>query len=200
MDEFKSNSYKSKSEDTNKPKKKVEKVVTGVVNTKKKSELKKFAGNLISEDAHNLGTYLLQDVLIPALKNTIEDIVTKGIRMFLRGDTGERRGGTSASKVSYRSYYEGDRRYAEPTRTRNAFDYDELIFQTRGDAELVLESMRDILDTYPVASVADFYELANVSNNNPQTHKYGWTDISSARVVSDRDGYTIKMPRALPLN
>lgn len=200
MDEFKPNSYKSKTEEPKKPEKKVEKVVTGTVTTKKKSEFSKFAGNFIAEDAGNLGNYILQDVLIPALKNTIEDIVTKGIRMFLRGDTGERRSGTSASKVSYRSYYEGDRRYAEPTRTKSAFDYDELIFPTRGDAELVLDALNDILETYRVASVADFYELANVTNNNYQAHKYGWTDIGGARVMPVREGYMIKMPRALPIN
>ena len=75
--------------------KKVEKIISGKVKTKKKNELQKMAGTLIAEDAKSVKSYILMDVLVPAVKDAIEDIVTNGIRMLLRGDTKARSGGSS---------------------------------------------------------------------------------------------------------
>ena len=56
MEEFKSNSHKSKEGQSTEsiPEKKVEKVVSGVVRSKKKGEIQKFADVFISEDAQNV--------------------------------------------------------------------------------------------------------------------------------------------------
>jgi hypothetical protein len=35
---------------------------------------------------------------------------------------------------------------------------------------------------------------------NYTDNKYGWTDIRSASVNRTRDGYALKLPKALPLN
>ena len=54
-------------------------------------------------------------------------------------------------------------------------------------------------EAYQVVSVADFYDLVGVSGNYTD-NKYGWTDIRNASVIRVRDGYMIKLPKALPLN
>ena len=41
--------------------------------------------------------------------------------------------------------------------------------------------------------------LVGVSGNYTD-NKYGWTDIRNASVIRVRDGYMIKLPKALPLN
>ena len=66
-------------------------------------------------------------------------------------------------------------------------------------AEDVLERMDELIATYQVVSVADFYDLVGVSGNYTD-NKYGWTDIRNASVIRVRDGYMIKLPKALPLN
>lgn len=48
-------------------------------------------------------------------------------------------------------------------------------------------------------SVADLYDLANVSNDNYAANKYGWTDIAGCRAVRVRDGYILKLPKPTPL-
>jgi hypothetical protein len=50
-----------------------------------------------------------------------------------------------------------------------------------------------------LVSVADLYDLVGVTGNYTD-NKYGWTDIRSASVIRVRDGYMLKLPKALPLN
>ena len=87
----------------------------------------------------------------------------------------------------------------QPTRTRTGYDYDDIILETRGEAEDVLERMEELIDMYQLVSVADFYDLVGVSGNYTD-NKYGWTNVRNASVVRVRDGYMIKLPKALPLN
>ena len=90
MEEYKPNSHKSKEEQKNLvPEKRVEKVISGTVKSKKKSEMQKFADVFISEDVNNVKSYIVMDVLVPAIKKAISDIVTNGIDMILYGETGK---------------------------------------------------------------------------------------------------------------
>lgn len=202
MEEYKSNSHKAKeARKETLPEKKVEKVISGTAKSKKKNELKKFADVFISEDANNVKSYILLDVLVPAVKKAISDIVTNGIDMILYGESGRTKKNSTASKISYRSYYEkeNNRRDYTNQRARSGFDYDEIIFENRGDAEAVLDAMNDIISQYNVVSVLDLYDLADVSTDNYTAKNYGWTDISGCKAVRVNDGYVLKLPRALPL-
>lgn len=191
MEEFKSNSHKSKEL----AQKKVEKVVTGNVRTKKKSDIQKFASIFVPEDVNSVKDYILMDVIVPLIKKAISDTVE--VILY----PGGKKGGSNASKISYREYYDRDRRrdYSTP-RVRSGYDFDDIIFDTRGEAEQVLSSMDDLIDVYGTVSVADLYDLAGVTGRNYTDNKYGWTDIRTARVARAREGYTLELPRALPLN
>ena len=80
MEEYKPNSHKSKEDQKGAvSEKKVEKVIAGTVKSKKKSEIRKFTDVFISEDIDNVKSYILLDVLIPAIKKAISDVVTNGI-------------------------------------------------------------------------------------------------------------------------
>lgn len=204
MNEYKSNSHKSKEAQNNAQtsEKKIEKVVTGSAKPKKKNEIQKFADVFISEDVGNVKSYIVWDVLVPAFKKAIYDIVTNGIDMILYGESGRTKKNSTASKVSYRSYYEkeNDRRDYPTRKIKTGYDYDNIVFESRGDAEAVLEAMIDIIDQYGVVSVGDLYDLADMSVDNYTLNKYGWTDIRNASVNRVRDGYMLKLPKALPLN
>lgn len=194
MEEYKSNSHKSRKADTL-PEKKVEKIVSGSVKSKKKNGIQKITDVFIPEDVENVKTYVFEDIVIPAVK----DIILDTVRAFLGIDKKSGKSST-ASKVSYRNFYEKDNRrnYSE-IRTRIGYDYDDIILDNRGEAEDVLARMDELIATYDVVSVADFYDLVGITGNYTD-NKYGWTDIRSASVIRVRDGYMIKLPKALPLN
>jgi len=204
--DYKSNSNKSKVEEADIDSKledhKVEKVVTGKVITKKKSSLRKFTDEFISEDAKNIKSYVLGEVLIPAIKKAISDIVTDGIDMILYGGTRGSRGRSPADKISYRSYYDrggSSYRRDEPRTTYNAYSYDDIILDSRGEAEDVLARMDELIESYGLVRVADLYDLVGITGNYTD-NKYGWTNIRNAQIVRVRDGYMIKMPRAIPID
>lgn len=197
MDEYKSNSHKSRqNQNDDIPEKKVEKVVSGSVKSKKKNGLQKITNVFVPEDVDDVKSYIFEDIVVPAVK----DIILDAVRAFL-GVNGTSRGRSStSSKISYRKYYDDrDRRDSALTRTRTGYDYDDIILETRGEAEDVLERMEELIDMYQLVSVADFYDLVGVSGNYTD-NKYGWTNVRNASVVRVRDGYMIKLPKALPLN
>lgn len=190
---YQSNSFKSK--ETNEhtdEKKKIEKVVVGQVKTKKKNGFGKFLSGFVADDTHDIKSYLFKDVVVPTIKKTITDVVD----MILYGGSSKRR--TTASKISYRSFYDDPRDSRHEVRAVPGYNYDDIILDSRGDAEEVLNQLNDLIDVYKIASVADLYDLVGVSGNFTD-NKYGWTNLANADVVRVRDGYKLKLPRALPI-
>ena len=203
-----SNKYKEqqKAAATDKEKR-AEKVVQGKVKVKKKNEVRKFADVFVAEDTRNVKDYLLMEVAIPAIKNTIIDLITNGINMLLNGDTSRSSGSRkrSGDYVSYRDYSnrdrDRDRRDRYDSGHRGRFDLDDLVFGSRRDAEATLEQMDEMIDRYGIATVLDLYESADLGGSAPWTaNKYGWSSLRSADVIKVRDGYVIKLPKAMPLD
>ena len=192
-------------EEENLGKKKVDKVVSGSVKTKKKSSLSKFADTFIEEDKDTVVGYLLSEVLIPSFKKMVSDTIKTGIDKMLYGDAEVSRSNSPASKISYSKYYNDKSSYSRSTSTapvtnrRDTYEYNNIVLETRGDAEAVLMGMDDIIAKYEIVSVADLYDLVGIAGSYTD-YKYGWTDIRSARIERVRDGYVIRMPKALPLD
>ena len=201
MENYKPNSRTSKSQEKEEPKKeKIEKIVKGTVKTKKKNI---FSNIFSTIDFPSIAEYIVQDVLIPTFKDGLEDTVS----MMIRG--GEPRRSSSrrspSSRVSYRLYYDRDDRDKDSYRDRDhgrrtsGYAYDDIILETRAEALEIISRMEELIDVYGMASVADLYDLVGISGVHTD-NKYGWTDIRSADTQRIREGYLLKMPRAIPLN
>lgn len=204
LEDYKSNSHKSKAEaKAQVPEKKVEKVVNGPVKVKKKNEVSKLKDVFISEDATNVKSYVIMDVIVPTIQKAIVDIVSDGIRMIFGQGRDSSRSRSSDGHVSYRSYYDkrdDERMYGRSSsRTRGSYSYDDIIFDSRGEAERVLERMEDLLAQYKLVTVADLYEMVDVPGEWTD-NKYGWTSLRTAEAVRVRDGYMLKLPKAFPID
>lgn len=204
MTEYQSNSHKSKEgrAETSREKR-AHKVVSGKVTTKK-NDGRRLADIFVSEDVSNVGSYIFMDVLVPAIKKLISDVARDGVDMLLYGRTGVSGKGKSSSNVSYRKYYDDrrDDRYSGSSSNRNRFDYDDLGFERRGDAEVVLDHLIAIAEEYGIARVADLYDLADVTA--PYTsNRYGWTKEALRNVHANRsrDGkYILDLPKAMQID
>lgn len=176
----------------------VKKVVTGGVATKKKGSLSKLSGQIISEDAKGVKDYVFMDVLIPAIKKAISDIVTNGIDIILYGEAGHTKKKTAGNYVSYNSYSKSDSR--PRARVSEAWDLDDIIFESRGDAEMVADQMGELIDRYGYVTVADLYDMAGITA--PYTaNKYGWMSVKYIEVIRARGGgYSIKLPRPMAID
>lgn len=194
------NSHKSRDEKKTAPEgKRVEKVVQGKVKVKK-NEMRKLTDMLFAEDAANIWNYVKYDILAPTIKKAFYDIVVGSLDMSLFGGRSNSKRST-ADKVSYRDYNSvsrrDDRSYSNH-RTTSGYSYDDITLETRGEAEAVLARMDEIMEEYEIVRVADLYDLVGITGEHTD-NKYGWTNIRNAEVVRVRDGYKIKMPRALPI-
>lgn len=199
MAEFKNNSFQAKKE-TKEERERPQSVVTKTAKTKKKSELSKLKSSIISDDAGNVKSYIMSEVFIPAAKKLIADIVTNGIDIILYGETGHSRRTNGASRVSYGKMYD-ERRDVVPRRDRSPVDYDDIVYDTRGDAEAVLDGLSDMIETYGHATVGDLYDLSGITTNNYVVNKYGWTNIASADVIrAIGGGFMIRLPKARPID
>ena len=139
--DYKSNSHRSKSE---KPEeKKIEKVASGKI--RKKSGLSKIRDNLLSEDVGSMKTYIFTEVFIPAAKKAISDIVDMALYGEIRSKKRE-----SSSSIPYISYdrFSSDNRRSKSNERRRYnvnYTYDDIILDTRGEADEVLDQLIAII-------------------------------------------------------
>ncbi|WP_347256111.1 hypothetical protein [Anaerostipes sp. PC18] len=196
MQEYKPNSHRSKELKTDREKKKVKQVVKGPVKVKRKGELKKIMDVFLPEDVTNAKTYIVFDVLIPSIK----DFLYESMGTILYGEEGRQKR-TSSTKTSYRRFYdEKNNRARDTRRNRSNFEYDDVVLDSRGEAEEVLAEMDELISIYGFVSVADLYDMVGITQ--PYTYnKYGWTSLNSASVTKLRGGgYLLNLPKALPLD
>ena len=191
MEEYQSNSHKSKET----PAKKVEKPVVTGARTKKKSELRKLADIFIPEDVESVRSYILLDVIVPLIKKGITSIVDVLLYGEARSDT--KKG--SASRVSYRSYYENRDRDDRGRGIAPKLTDVNIIVDSRAEAESIISGLEQIIDVYGFASVADMCDLADLEHNFTD-NKYGWTSVKTAKIIPRRDGWEIEMPKRMPID
>lgn len=206
MNDYTPNSHKFKeSQKTDAPvgEKRASKVVQGAVKTKQKSGMYKLADIFIKEDVANVKSFVINDIVIPTIRDTIWSIFTNSLEMFLYpgGGRGRKRVGSDYTYTSYDRFSDRDRRersYYE-SEPRPKFNGEDLVFATRGDAEAVLREMEHLIMRYKMVRVGDLYDMAD--RTAPYTaNDYGWTNLRTAEVVRVRDGYILKLPKALPID
>ena len=185
-------------------------VAKGKVVKKKKGFLKKVKDAFIGDETNNIGDYFIYDVLVPALKSTVDEFIKGGVDMFLYGER-RYRGGYSGGFTSYDKYSKsrmnqnrpgtgmptrgGQRDISYESRIRQDFD---ITYDSKGEAEEVLDRLLYIITEYGAATVAEYYSLSGVQPQHTDA-KYGWVSLRDAYTERRRDGYTIVLPRAKPL-
>ena len=203
--EYPSNTHKERAPE--KREKKVEKIIRGSVVQRKKPLGRRITEAFVGEDVSSVSGYIIHDVLIPAAKSTLSDMVGGGIEMLLFGEA-RGRGGRRDRNKSYVSYdrvsYKNDNRDSKgrrdiSARNRSRHNFDEIILDSRGEAEDVLTHLVDLIDEYKMASVSDLYALVDITPNYTDD-KYGWTNLSTATVSRVRDGYLLDLPQPKPLD
>jgi len=210
---FPSNSHKSREERVEEEIKsrKVNKVVTGKVTTQKKGAAKRFSQWFFGDETKSVMEFIMQDILANALRTMICDMFGWGgaIEMAVWGDKQGRRNRRDGGRsyTSYGSYYKSSDREKDRDRDRREMsrvgrarhDFDEIVLESRGEAEEVLSHLVDLVYDYGQASVADLYDLTGIATSHVD-YKFGWTDLGRASVSRVRDGYLINLPRTVAID
>lgn len=187
----------------------IESIVHGKVVQKKPNVFKRAARGMVADDVTNVGDFVLTDVLMPAVRNLIYDIVSQGTHRVLFGTArGPRRGvgtgaysgaGANLKTAYHRVTNEPVNREPPISRSDMArHNFDEIYLGDNAEAMDVLENLVARVDRYGSASVADFYDYLGVTGGFTD-QAYGWKNLSAAQVRQTRKGYTFDLPRPIAL-
>lgn len=207
MQDYQGNSNKTKETKDKPPKKDLGKVVTGDVIVKPKTVGSRFRNIFFGGDIDSAFSYVVAEVLLPALRNLVVETVSRGTDRLIYGDSAHRRRPTHfGSRIQYNNPVSrgGSSLYRErvqlgveqrPTErwSTASRDADTIIVASKTDAENVVEQLTEIVDKYELVSVADLNELLGLPSSHVD-NKWGWTNISSVEIRQVREGWKITFP------
>lgn len=152
-----------------------------------------FSKIFTAEDARNVKSYLVYDILIPKVREMIDKMITEGSHMIFLGSPDAK---SADSSRSYTKYYRSES--GRSSYDRSAYDIRTPKFYTEIEANDVLDQLEDMLDRYGIVRVGDLYDLMGWKFNHTDNN-YGWRDLRTARIVRERDQYILKLPRVVCL-
>lgn len=211
-DIFKPNSDVSKREKAEKAKTKEPKITKSVVKESVRTRREPLGRKILdtffsdAESADSIKSYIIFEKIIPAMKDTATDI-WQSIPDFLFG-TGEYSTSRHNSRRSYDSYYVRPRtstvrqttrsndmeEYLRNRRAHGSADYRDIVFESRMDAQEVLNKLIDALDQYEVVSLVDLYSAVGITSKFTDD-KFGWDSLDGSRILRARGGgYTLDLP------
>ena len=197
--------YSEVSKQEGEDKKDIEPITSDAIRRKKPLR-RKFSEVFIAGSARTAIGYALWEVLLPAAKDTVVEVITQGVEKLFFGES-RRRGSLppQSGPTGYVSYnrYSMQNRMSSPQRVisrqaRARHDFDEIVLESRTEAEEVIDRLYEVISRYESATVADLYQLVGLSSSHTD-YKWGWTDIRGAGVSRSRDGYVLDLPDPIPL-
>lgn len=175
--------------------------VKKIANAKiKKSKWQEFASAFFEEDIEDVKGYIFKDVFVKGVK----DIIFEAFRAFwYPGGGGGRKGnGVRKAHTSYDRYYAEDSIPYRPIhraspKTSN-FSVNNIVFDTRKEAQDVLDEMIDYLMKYEKVSVSRLYDFCGITPPI-SSNKYGWFNLSGSETVTVEGGYGLRLPDPQPI-
>lgn len=179
--------------------------------TTKKSIGKRVKESFGGQDLRSVGLYLLFDVIVPSSRDLLFDLIKEGGHRAIYGDSSRRSTSSEPTRIvgssrirstnyntmsatSTNGRTAGDT--ALSSRERTMFDFSNLVIPERDIAEMIVERMTDAVEEFGTVSVADFYDLLEITGTGFTDQTFGWTAATfrnvSARKV--RDGFIIDLP------
>jgi|SRR3954464_3517466 len=206
--DFPPNSNASKS-----PAKNIQRVTSGEPTRRKKSLRKQFTETFIAGDARSSVRYVVLDIMIPAARDMVLDSGLGFLEKLMVGES-RRRGSTpplsgATGYVDYRRVGGGiasamGNRFVGPQRVANrqsrlAHNFDDIVIESRAEAEMVIDQLMEVVSRYGSATVADLYELVGLPTNHTD-NRWGWTNLLGAGVTRIRNGFLLDLPDPHPID
>ena len=184
---------------------------------RKKAWYKRAAESIFFEDSQTIGGYIMKDVVLPAIRDTIYDVITGGLGMALysnpKAGKANRASRAGGSLVNYGSYYSNEKTKPKalerPDKYRTQMDIYNILLEDDPDSGrradqvgyAALEEIIECVNRYGFVTVQDLAVALNIGNIPSTMAVWGWKDVSSARVELDRGNWYFRMhAKAQPLD
>lgn len=214
MPNFPPNSQKAR-EAQQPPREKVSRVTSAETVRRKRGLGRRFKETFIAGTPRDAGASMVEDVVIPAIRETIHEALRTGLDHLILGGTRKPRASSSSlpwattqpnkGRVDYQGYggtttrasQQATRSVSRQSRARHEFH--DLVIPSRMEAQSVIDQMFDIVSQHGEINIAELYEMTGIESSHVDL-KWGWTDLSGARAVRLRTGgYLLDLPDPQPL-
>lgn len=205
IDSLEPNSHKYNAEKAaKKDRKKIAPVVgrDQIVSTKKPLG-RRLSETFLTEDTKDVKSWVLTEVIIPGVKDTILDILN--IIFYGDVDSRSRRGGRPRrgkddDRVNYSSYYRGNSYSGRSSRRKigdrydsdDKVDFRNIVLRERYDAEKIVDEMRRRIQDpdIGVVSIGDLLDMIDVAGRFTD-FDYGWDDERDIGIRKVSSGFLI---------
>lgn len=178
---------------------------------KPKVRQKTFMDALIDRAAQG-SSDLIKNNIIPGIQVMLADTFHNAVDMiFVTRNTGRRPGSSATNlqrpvanqqtRVSYseQSNQNAISRRSISDRARAQHDFSEIIFESRPEANGVLDDMRTHLEKYQSITIDQMYSFIGIDPTFRDS-AWGWTNLDGSFVKHVRNGFVLELPSPEPLN
>lgn len=168
----------------------------------------KIRNTFIPEDVTDVGAYLLTEWVIPG----IWDFIQTNVNQVVKGKPGSRITSTAqnltgkpsaVARISQQVAYNKRYDQVHGKQQVDLGNYQYIKIDDRGDAEMVLMEMIDIIGTEDQGqgevTVAWFLNRCQIEHIPAVTWNWGWRNLNKARVERFNNGWRIAFPPAVEL-
>lgn len=203
MQEFPPNSHKAKATGT--PQEALKPVTSATKTGRRRGLGRQFKDTFFSGSPRDVTAYMIEEVVVPAVRDMFADALRGGIERLIYGDRATRLTRTTSPYASSSGHVPYNRMSGAPQhtpstpmsisrRSRARHDFSDLVIPKRPEAEEVIDQMFEILSRYGYVTVAQLYELTGIRPEHTDM-KWGWTELPGAKPLRLGDGrYVLNLP------
>lgn len=174
-------------------------VTSDKIASTKKPLGQRFMETFIAEDVTDIKTWLWRDMIVPGAQKALLDVLNfmfyGEVSRDERRSTRDRRD----SRTDYRGYYSGrssEKRRSSSRRDRyeadDRVDFRNIVLRNRGDAEDLIDRLRDRIEDTGSVSVADLLDMVDATSRYTDNN-WGWTDPRDIGIRRVSNGFLINV-------
>ena len=209
MEQYPSNTLKERNKQAQqKPKPELKCVVTGKSKPVPQSIWSKVFVGIKPASGQTMKSFIFDEIVTPLIQRAVVEGVTGAINYLVKGDAYADRKATNSFGKSYINY--NGISSGKPSSSGSQYVYsgknsgmeiENVWFESRVDAQRVLDEMMGVIAQYDILTVNGFYDLiGRTSLIDPSNEKFGWSDLRNAYITGARGGWIIHLPRPMPID
>lgn len=209
MEQYPSNTLKERNKQAQKKEKPDLKcVVSGKSKPIPQSLWSKVFVGIKPASGQTMKSFIFDEIVTPLIQRAVVEGVTGAINYLVKGDAYADRKNSSSFGKSYINYngISSGKSNANGSQyvysgKNSGMEIENVWFESRVDAQRVLDEMQNVIANYDILTVNGFYDIIGRTNIiDPSNEKFGWSDLRNAYITASRGGWVIHLPHPMPID
>lgn len=209
MEQYPSNTLKERNKQAQKKEKPDLKcVVSGKSKPVPQSLWSKVFVGIKPASGQTMKSFIFDEIVTPLIQRAVVEGVTGAINYLVKGDAYADRKNNNSFGKSYINYNgissgksNGNSSQYVYSGKNSGMEIENVWFESRVDAQRVLDEMQNVIAGYDILTVNGFYDIIGRTNIiDPSNEKFGWSDLRNAYITASRGGWVIHLPHPMPID